>query len=493
MGTVSDGSTGTGQSGGSTGADSECGDGDVDPDETCDDGPDNGGHRRCGLGCVMPPISCQNGIKELGEECDDGNADDFDACIDCKGAARGDGVVDLADGHACDDGNTADYDGCPKSLKFDYYVAFLTAKMTSGNIGGVGAADAICQTEANEAGLSGVYKAWLSADGSSAAARGVVGMDPLGIFMPDGSGLGTWGDVKSKGVAKPLNITAKGIKADDLSGVWTNTRSTGEQKSVNSCKGWQDGSAGGNPNGGSGSPSASLSESWTDQGYSDCNMLFHLYCFQTAMASGACGDGLLDPSREACDDGDAADYDGCPASCRDDHRIIFVSKELTTGQIVHGAGPDMLVGLEAADAICQASAAAQNLSGTYAAWLSSTTESAYQRLGLPESVELRRLDGVPVAAGLDDLFDGTIDAAVGPGGSAARVWTNSRPSGAPASTRAGGACDDWKSAAQGNSAVQGDTGAANADWIAAPEADCSTQAALYCVQVSLDKPIPGEK
>lgn len=55
---------------------------------------------------------CGNGSIEPGEECDDGNQDDADACrSSCKKARCGDGIVWSAV-ELCDDGNTASGDGC---------------------------------------------------------------------------------------------------------------------------------------------------------------------------------------------------------------------------------------------------------------------------------------------------------------------------------------------------------------------------------------------
>src|SRR5262249_21342749 len=54
---------------------------------------------------------CGNGLVEQGEECDDANTDDTDACVHCKFARCGDGIVEKGI-EACDDGNTVDTDGC---------------------------------------------------------------------------------------------------------------------------------------------------------------------------------------------------------------------------------------------------------------------------------------------------------------------------------------------------------------------------------------------
>ncbi len=54
---------------------------------------------------------CGDGIPDIGEDCDDGNQEDGDACTNaCTNATCGDGI--LGPGEACDDGNQTDDDDC---------------------------------------------------------------------------------------------------------------------------------------------------------------------------------------------------------------------------------------------------------------------------------------------------------------------------------------------------------------------------------------------
>jgi cysteine-rich repeat protein len=58
------------------------------------------------------PLTCGDGMLDAGEECDDGNLVDEDACRNtCVKASCGDGVIE-AGVEACDDGNQADDDAC---------------------------------------------------------------------------------------------------------------------------------------------------------------------------------------------------------------------------------------------------------------------------------------------------------------------------------------------------------------------------------------------
>ena len=109
------GDSGAGGAGGEAsggGAPLGCGDGFADPDlgEECDDGNVEDADD-CLNDCTLP--KCGDGIVHLGfEECDDGNADETDDCTSaCVAAACGDGVTH-AGVEDCDDGNEEDGDAC---------------------------------------------------------------------------------------------------------------------------------------------------------------------------------------------------------------------------------------------------------------------------------------------------------------------------------------------------------------------------------------------
>ena|GEM_PF-1929065 len=87
-----------------------CGDGVLEGAEQCDDGNDDNGDA-CLDSCVI--ASCGDGvIQGKVEGCDDGNADNGDACLTtCEPAACGDGVVQTGV-EGCDDGNDDNGDAC---------------------------------------------------------------------------------------------------------------------------------------------------------------------------------------------------------------------------------------------------------------------------------------------------------------------------------------------------------------------------------------------
>ncbi|MBL9024382.1 MAG: hypothetical protein JNL21_19460 [Myxococcales bacterium] len=91
-------------------------DGLVNNDDNCPrvPNPDQADADADGLGdACAPPSVCGNGVVEAGEDCDDGNLDELDACTTtCKVPGCGDGVLQQSFGEVCDDGNTVAGDGC---------------------------------------------------------------------------------------------------------------------------------------------------------------------------------------------------------------------------------------------------------------------------------------------------------------------------------------------------------------------------------------------
>ena len=67
--------------------------------------------------CYNP--GCGNGVKDAGEQCDDGNTNNNDGCsATCKIEYCGDCIKQT--GEQCDDGNTVNGDGCSSTCKIEY-------------------------------------------------------------------------------------------------------------------------------------------------------------------------------------------------------------------------------------------------------------------------------------------------------------------------------------------------------------------------------------
>lgn len=93
----------------------ECGNGVVEPGEECDD-QNADDSDACLSNCLV--ATCGDGVVWLGvEECDDGNSDSSDGCVPtCLSATCGDAEV-WAGHEECDDGNTDDTDDCLTSCE----------------------------------------------------------------------------------------------------------------------------------------------------------------------------------------------------------------------------------------------------------------------------------------------------------------------------------------------------------------------------------------
>lgn len=99
-------------------SDESCGNGVVDPSETCDDG-NNTGADGCAANCALE--YCGNNVTDPGEACDDGNNNDDDGCsANCASdESCGNGILD--GGEVCDDGNATPDDGCEADCSYSAY------------------------------------------------------------------------------------------------------------------------------------------------------------------------------------------------------------------------------------------------------------------------------------------------------------------------------------------------------------------------------------
>jgi hypothetical protein len=171
-------------------------------------------------------------------------------------------------------------------------------------------------------------------------------------------------------------------------------------------------------------------------------------------------------------------------------KTVFISSQSYEGN---------LGGLAGADAKCAALASTAGLSGTYAAWLSTSTVDAASRFGAPGAT-YSLVDGTLIANSLADLTDGTISAAIvldengAPANS--RAWTGTSPAGTACFQGSGGncnltspgndglvrtACEDWTVAVAGSEAVTG-FAATNGAWTLEGDRACPDLHRLYCME-----------
>lgn len=150
---------------------------------------------------------------------------------------------------------------------------FVSAATTDGNLGGVAGGDALCQSEANAAGLSGTYRAWLSDSTSSPATT----FNPFTVgpyVSPIGEEIAAdWADLTDGSLQAPIGRTAAGVSVSGF--VWTGTLSDGTA-SGESCDDWSSTSGDG-----SGGAATQTSSNWTEfvSGLS-CMGELRIYCFE---------------------------------------------------------------------------------------------------------------------------------------------------------------------------------------------------------------------
>ncbi|MCP3974445.1 MAG: hypothetical protein GY720_08125 [bacterium] len=145
-------------------------------------------------------------------------------------------------------------------------------------------------------------------------------------------------------------------------------------------------------------------------------------------------------------------------------------------------------GVAFADAQCNSLASAAGLSGTYVAWLSTTTENAVDRLVATSGPFVRASPSAPAATIADDiadLTDSSLDNAIGfdesgnvPANNS--VWTGTLADGTLELNRN---CNDWAGGGFPD-ATHGQPAAADLDWTQADNrTNCGVGRRMYCFEL----------
>jgi|JI9StandDraft_1071089.scaffolds.fasta_scaffold68453_1 cysteine-rich repeat protein len=258
-----------------------CGNGVMEPGEDCDEGEES-------MSCdgICSAVMCGDGYTNVvaGEECDDANDVDTDACLaGCIAAKCGDGVVQ-AGVEECDDGNQDDTDTCDTTCNpIVRRKVFVTSLSYKGSLGGLSGADGRCQARANAAGLSGKFKAWLSddnADFNDPASRFDTSFTGFYELAGDGGAVVAhgWSGLTTPPLAHAIDQDEMGTQKMSAVTVWTNTTAGGNQISGKDCDSWSDDISLERPTVGL---SNKVDTAWTmasaDQ---TCDTARYLYCFE---------------------------------------------------------------------------------------------------------------------------------------------------------------------------------------------------------------------
>lgn len=282
---------------------------------------------------------------------------------------------DVDDGGTSSGGSTDSTDGTGDTttggLPDGFNWMFVTAQtFVPGELGGLAAADGVCQQAATDAGLGGTYVAWLSdattdAKNRLAGARNWWRVD----MLPFADQVN---DVINARILYPPRIDEHGVDHPAAT-VLTATGADGVKvidDDLGTCADWSE-IGGGSATGGI---SDAGDELWTDWRALpvDCDTAQHLYCFGV--------------------DNDAP-MELTPAV----GRAAFVSRDVFLPQL----------GLDTADAQCQQEAVQAGLQGQFLALLATTMVGAADRFDL-QGEPWVRADGVGVVAQAVQLGTGTL-------------------------------------------------------------------------------------
>ncbi len=164
-------------------------------------------------------------------------------------------------------------------------IVFLTASIHPGNFGGTSAGNAICQTEAQNAGLPGTYKVWLSTSVPGDNPATAFTHSNLPYVVPDASldqVAANWTAFASPAHSHEIDVLATGASSSPLNRLaYTGTLNSGTP-SVNNCANWTSASGSDNPTGDAGctETGACSNTDWSDSVSSDCNVSNPLYCVE---------------------------------------------------------------------------------------------------------------------------------------------------------------------------------------------------------------------
>lgn len=305
--------TSPGTTDGTTGApEPVCGDAVVDPSEECDDGEvsEFGACPQCkkaacgdGLwwidgedcddGNMIDDDACNNACKatacgdgilqaDFGEVCDDGNIINSDGCVNCSLAACGDSEV-WQGFEDCDDGNVLPNDGCEPDCHKSVKIVFVSSVAYPGSLGGLAGADDKCTKLAMAAMLPpGPYMAWLS-DGVMGPEQRFLSKADVAYVKPNMQMVAAnWKQLTSGNLLSPIDITEKQQAPDPVSNpcpaaVHSNTTPSGSAiDPANHCSNWT--VAGGAGRWGAWNMSG---KQWSDSCYDVyCGKTARLYCVQ---------------------------------------------------------------------------------------------------------------------------------------------------------------------------------------------------------------------
>jgi hypothetical protein len=196
-------------------------------------------------------------------------------------------LPDAAPGDGASDGPAGDApDRSPR-------LVFVTSTAHSGALGGLAAADAICQARAQTAGLPGTYLAWLADATRSPATRMTRTLGPYQLVTGAVIAQG-WNDLTDGNLATRIDRTEGGVQVGgpgcsaspptchfvcEGGEVWSNVDAAGNRRAgVGDCGGW----TGTGMSSGTAGNAGKVDAMWTAGSCTaiDCGSALPLFCIQ---------------------------------------------------------------------------------------------------------------------------------------------------------------------------------------------------------------------
>lgn len=156
---------------------------------------------------------------------------------------------------------------------------FVTSSTYNGNLGSIAGADTKCQTAADNAGLLGTYKAWITSSDSSQSPSNRFAQASVPYRLVDGTRIAdNWADLTDNALQTGIVIAEDGTSASG-GRAWSNTMADGTSKGSNNCSDW--GTNDFDLDGHSGKVGLAGSE-WSDKSATsgNCSWSLHLYCVE---------------------------------------------------------------------------------------------------------------------------------------------------------------------------------------------------------------------
>jgi hypothetical protein len=370
---------------------------------------------------------------------------------------------------------------------------FITSIMGEGDLSqwegaggntGLSAGDAICSSLAQNAGLSGEYRAWLSDENNDAYCRVIGGSGKKGgdACNPNDEEVKAYVSTGGKAIAESLDLLVdKGQmfhaiqfdeggkdRANQNLYVWTATNEEGVLKpEYGDCMGWTSNSPSIEGSYGAGE---TITSSWTNSYKAPCgeDSFAGLYCFQISPAD-----------------------DVLPIYKAQSAKKVFLSSVDGTGNLSSWAEAKGQSGALAGDAICQTLARKANYPNAdkFVAWLTDSSTSALDRL--VGRGPWARPDGVLVAENRADLTDGSLLTGIAQTEEDEdtyidyRVWTGTEYEGSCPSCILALNCKNWSSASSLIKPKHGLSSSTYHQWSDVGESwnsDCSDKGHLYCFE-----------